>query len=103
MELRMNVVEPGYRYELHNFEPGVQDIFFIKREADESGILKTIQEGTTNEALLQVLIDRIRFLNEKMSSPYNIVALTFLEEALEALFRRTEDRVKRGVEGTHNN
>lgn len=58
--------------------------------------------GITNEALLAVLIDRMRgFANGPFKCRENSVALTKLEEALMWLQKRTRDRMTRGVEGTH--
>lgn len=73
--------------------------------------------GFSNEALLAVLIDRMRgfqFLrngtgsgdfNFKAPGPYacreNELALVHLEAALMWLQKRTRDRMARGVEGTH--
>lgn len=58
--------------------------------------------GLTNEALLAIVIDRMRGFQE---GPYrsrdNACALTHMEEALMWLQRRTRERIKRGVEGTH--
>ena len=57
--------------------------------------------GLTNEALLAVLIHRMRgFQSGKFACRENAVALTKLEEALMWLQKRTNDRMKRGVEGT---
>ncbi len=58
--------------------------------------------GISNEALLEILIDRLRGFQ---SGPYkcreNAIALTYLEEAQMWLMARTRDRLARGVEGTH--
>jgi len=58
--------------------------------------------GVTHEALLAIVIDRLRSFQ---AGPYscrdNAVALTHCEEALMWLQRRTRERIKRGVEGTH--
>ena len=63
----------------------------------ESGV-----NGTTQEVLLAIVIDRLRSFQ---SGPYacrdNAIALTHCEEALMWLQRRTRERIKRGVEGTH--
>lgn len=67
----------------------------------EQQVLKTIHDGTTNEAVLDVLIDRLQFLNAKFPCRENAIALTHLETALLFLEKRTRDRVKRGVEGMH--
>lgn len=57
--------------------------------------------GVSQEALLAILIDRLRSFQ---AGPYscrdNAVALTHLEEALMWLQKRTRDRMARGVEGT---
>lgn len=72
--------------------------------------------GITNEALLAVVIDRMRGFQfqRKDDGPFdesrrglyackeNACALTHMEEALMWLQKRTLDRVKRGVEGTLN-
>lgn len=58
--------------------------------------------GVTQEALLAIVIDRLRSFQE---GPFrcreNAIALTHIEEALMWLQRRTVARIKRGVEGTH--
>lgn len=67
----MNIITPGHRYELPNFESpenGGQIIQFIHKEPVDAGagstVLETINDGTTNEALLEVLIDRMGFYNQ---------------------------------------
>lgn len=59
--------------------------------------------GVTHEALLAILVDRMRGFQE---GPYacreNALALTKLEEAQHWLQKRTRDRMARGVEGTHD-
>lgn len=71
--------------------------------------------GISNEALLAVLIDRMRGFQHarkldgsfdystrgKFACKENACALTHLEEALMWLQNRTRDRMDRGVEGTH--
>jgi len=58
--------------------------------------------GVTHEALLAILIDRLRCFQ---AGPYacreNALALTKLEEAQHWLHTRTRARMERGVEGTH--
>jgi hypothetical protein len=57
--------------------------------------------GITDEALLAVVLDRLRKFND---SPYrcrqNSLAITKIEEALMWLRDRSEERTRRGVEGT---
>lgn len=58
--------------------------------------------GVTHEALLEILIDRLRCFE---AGPYacaeNKCALNNLLDAQKALKSRTEKRLARGVEGTH--
>lgn len=99
----MSVNDAGHDYELHNFEEGVQNIKFIKKEKnEETGALDTVHDGTTNEAVLEVLIHRMKVLNAKLPSRESSLAITKLEEAMFWLNHRTADRVARGVEGTYN-
>ena len=65
----------------------------IKVEEDMNGI--------TNEALLAVVIDRLRgFQSGPFACRENALALTKLEEGLMWLQKRTRERIARGVEGT---
>ena len=96
-----SVNDAGHDYDLHNMEEGVQNLKFIKKEKnEETGEFDTVQNGTTNEAVLEVLIHRMKVLNEKMHSPFNDEAIAHLEGALKALNARTAEREERGVEGT---
>jgi hypothetical protein len=102
----MIVIRPGHRYELANFEhpeaPG-QIIQFIEKKpaAEGSTELVTVNDGTTNEELLAVLIDRMNSLQAKFPCRENAVATTHLETALLWLAKRTASRKARGVEGMH--
>ena len=71
----------------------------------QNGPIATAQDfnGITNEALLAVLIDRMRgFQGGKFACRENAIALTHLEDALMWLQKRTRERMARGVEGTLN-
>lgn len=58
--------------------------------------------GVTHEALLAILIDRMRsFQAGQFACRENAIALTKLEEAQHWLHQRTRARMARGVEGTH--
>ncbi|HEU0142918.1 MAG TPA: hypothetical protein VFQ79_24575 [Bryobacteraceae bacterium] len=58
--------------------------------------------GITQEALLAIVIDRLRsFQAGPFSCRDNAIALTHCKEALMWLQRRTRERIKRGVEGTN--
>lgn len=65
-------------------------------------ILEAGFNGLSNEALLEIVIDRMRgFQSGQFKSRDNACALTHLEEAMMWLQKRTRDRMARGVEGTH--
>jgi len=58
--------------------------------------------GISNEALIAVVIDRMRgFQGGKFACYENAEALTHFEEGLMWLQKRTRDRMSRGVEGTY--
>lgn len=100
----MNVIEPGHSYELYNFEQNIpelnQVIHFINKVQVGSGPeLKTIRDGTTNEEVLLMLIDRLQYLYDKFPSRETAIAKTKIEESLMWLEKRTRDRKSRGVEG----
>lgn len=102
----MKVLVEGHKYELSNFEKKEekgQTLQFIQKEPIEEGSseLKTVSDGTTNEELLEVLINRLYCLGSKFPCRENSIATTKLEEALMWLNKRTQDRIKRGVEGKH--
>lgn len=113
----MKVLREGHRYALENFEdkskPG-QIIQFIEKVPEtaidtslgrdfgteyQTGKLITLNDGTTNEDLIRVLIDRLTYLNGKFPCRENAIAITKLDEALLWLEKRTRDRVARNVEG----
>ena len=98
----MIIKDAGHVYELKDFEGDTsQTLNFIKKEpiSDGSTELKTVMNGTTNEEVLLVLIDRIQTLNAKFPSRENSIVITKLEESLMWLQKRTVDRKARGVEG----
>ena len=110
----MKTLRPGHRYELENFEakdqPGQILQFIEKMPAPpdtltglpaQPGHLVTCADGTTNEEVLKVLIDRMNSLQANFPCRENAIALTHIEEALMWLQRRTVERIKRGVEGAH--
>jgi hypothetical protein len=58
--------------------------------------------GCTQEALNEVLIDRLEKLQAgPFAHPANAKALEHYKAAREALRERTAERIERGVEGTH--
>jgi hypothetical protein len=100
----MKVLTEGHRYELVNFddpESKGQIIQFIEKKpaSEGSSELVLVNDGTTNEELMRVLINRIQFLNAKFPSRENSISITKIEEALMWQEKRTRDRQSRGVEG----
>jgi len=94
----------GHTYELENFEnkdAKGQVLQFIHKDTTEEvpGVLYTISDGTTNEEVLEVLIDRMNYLQSKFGCRENAIVITHLETALMWLEKRTKDRIKRNVEG----
>lgn len=114
VQLKIEVTdEPGagganHKYQISgmNFQsnPGfgtgafhVKELLFQNGPIKEAGV-----NGITQEALLAVVIDRLRsFQDGPFSCRENAIALTHCEEALMWLQRRTVERIKRGVEGTN--
>jgi hypothetical protein len=102
----MKTLTAGHKYELENFEakdkPG-QIIQFIEKTpiSEGSGELRTVNDGTTNEELLRVLIDRMNTMQAKFPCRENAIATTHFETGLLWLEKRTADRKARGVEGKH--
>ena len=96
----MNVQTAGHKYFLDNHQDkeGFQTIQFFQQFASET---PEVVDGTTNEEVLAMLIDRMNFLNGKFPCRENSLAITKLEEALMWLNKRTENRTARGVEGTN--
>lgn len=69
----------------------------------QNGPIKEVGvNGITQEALLTIVIDRLRsFQKGPFSCRENAIALTHCEDALLWLQKRTRDRVAREVEGTN--
>lgn len=102
----MKVYVEGHRYELANFDDKKTDgqvLQFIQKVpvAGTEGEMRTQADGTTNEEVLEMLIDRMKYLQAKFPCKENACCITHLEEGLMWLEKRTRDRVKRGVEGKH--
>lgn len=98
----MKNITPGHKYELSAFEGSApQVVQFIEKQPSSPGSteLTTINDGTTNEEVLAMLIDRLGFLQSKFPCRENAIVITKLEESLMWLNKRTADRVSRNVEG----
>jgi len=64
-------------------------IQFIEKEVLPGLPLTTVNDGITNEQLLEVLIDRVSFLNAKFPCKENACCITHMQEALMWLEKRT--------------
>ena len=88
----------------HNYEVRSSDfgellniIHFQEGPIDEVGI-----NGVMNENLIVMVMDRLEhFQDSEYACEENELALKHLDLALEAMNKRTIDRIDRGVEGTH--
>ena len=105
----MKVITPGHLYELESMEGAKpQQIQFIEKQKIEKHptnakldyTFVTVNDGTTNEEVLLVLIDRLKTLGQKLPSRENALAITKAEECLMWLERRTANRLAQGVENT---
>lgn len=99
----MKIITPGHKYELANMDnpQNGQVIQFIEKKRGEAESFVTVNDGTTNEEVLEMLVDRLTSLNSKLACRENSIAITHLETALLWLNKRTANRQKVGVEGTH--
>jgi hypothetical protein len=78
-------------------EQGAWLLDFQNGPVQEVGI-----NGISNEALLTIVIDRLRgFQSNVYACRENAFALMKLEEGMMWLHKRTRDRLNRGVEGTN--
>ena len=104
VQVEITVLDPpGQGGASHDYELKYGDdaehliIHFQNGPISEFGV-----NGITQEALLAVVIDRLRsFQSGPFSCRENAIALTHFEEGLMWLQRRTVARIKRGVEGTN--
>lgn len=100
----MTVIDPGHEYEAANLGGGSQVIKFIKKqpkEGGEEGELETVHDGTTTEAVIEIVIHRLKTLNERLQDDHTVQAVEHLAAAYAALERRNADRAARGVKGTN--
>lgn len=89
-------IDPAHRYRL----AGDQVLQFLKKQRNDDGNFVLTRNGTTNEELIEVLLDRLRTINAQVPCRENSLAITKLEEANHWLEARTRNRQSRGVEGT---
>lgn len=109
------VDEPGSGGANHVYDiiPRIGNAKGLRIEFQNGPIQEVGVNGLTNEALLAIVIDRLQCFQNggagevalTARGPFacreNAIALTKLEEAQHWLKHRTEARLSRGVEGTH--
>lgn len=104
--------EPGQGGACHKYAITLpEDSKALESTLNGNGILISFQNGPiqefgvngiSGEALLAIVIDRLRsFQAGQYSCRENAVALTHCEDALMWLQKRTRERLARGVEGTN--
>lgn len=95
----MEILKEGHLYRITTDVPVSVEIPLL---SFQDGVVPEVgRNGWQNEEVLEVLIDRMKFLNGKFSCRENSIVITKLEEALMWLQKRTADRKARGVEGKH--
>ncbi len=98
----MKAIIKGHQYVLKNVNEGTQTLQFVQKTPDAvTKKLVLVQDGTTNEEVITMLIDRMKFLQASLPSRENVHAIVLLEKAKMWLEKRTVNRRKRKVEGTH--
>lgn len=89
---------PGHLYEL--FDEVASNV--MGTFAFQIGPIKEVGvNGLTSEAVLTMLIDRTKKLNQKFACQENEDAIRAMETAVAAFDLRTSRRILRGVEGTN--
>ena len=95
--------QPGAGGAYHEYEIRKPDSAICCRVSFQNGPIKEAGvNGVTQEALLAIVIDRLRaFQAGPFACDTNAAALTHCQLALQELQMRTRERMARGVEGTH--
>ena len=95
----MNIVKAGHEY---NYDAVADKNSIILNIKFQDGTVPDVgRNGWQNEELLEVLINRMNYLQDMFACRENAIAITKLQEALMCLKQRTSDRIKRNVEGQH--
>lgn len=91
-----------YTIEVREYEnpKNAEPIAIAMLPFQDGGLKEVGANGITDQALLAIVLDRLRGFND---GPYrcreNSVAITKIEEALMWMEKRANDRSRRGVEG----
>lgn len=94
------VDEPGPGGACHEYEVSLPDGRSTRISFQNGAIAESGVNGLTHEALISILLDRLRaFQSGPFACRENAIALTKMEEAQMWLHSRTRARMSRGVEG----
>jgi len=94
--------EPGAGGANHEYDVLIPNRDNMRISFQNGPIAENGVNGITQEVLLAIVIDRLEsFQKGSFTCRENAMALTKLEEAKLWLFRRTMERMTRGVEGTN--
>lgn len=113
----MKPLIPGYKYELAHRDGAAATVLqFVERKPEAKSIIaasadgrtkteaprkmETVVDGVTTEEVIAALLHRTIHLQALLPSVDNLLVAHHLELALTCLANRTNDRTKRGVEGT---
>jgi hypothetical protein len=96
-EILMEIIDAGHKYHLSNLQGSfpMQELRFIKKE---NGI--TVYDGTTNEEVLEALIDRMNAIDKVLPCQDNQRVISALNIALGHTRERARKRMSQGVLGT---
>ncbi len=93
---------PGGAHHLYGIRLGDDHQANAVIRFQKGGVAEHGVNGITIETLLAICKDRLEcFQAGPFASHDNQIALNGVDEALEALHKRTRDRIARGVEGQH--
>lgn len=80
-----------------------EEVIYNSIDFQDGPIKESGYNGFTNEALLEIVLDRLRaFQTSPFACRENAIAITHIEDGYNRLIERTQKRVQQGVEGTHN-
>lgn len=102
VQLQISVIdEPGAGGACHQYSIGDKALRLCEINFQNGPIKEKGVNGVTQEALLAIVIDRLRgFQAGQYACQDNEEALRFVEYALFSLQRRTQARIQKGIEGT---
>lgn len=97
----IKVIDNGNKYELpYSKDPNLSNIIqFYKTEFLDNNNKFEYTDGISNTQLLEVLLDRIKYLNNILHCDENDQMIIALQSALHWDMKRRLDRDSRGVDG----